>query len=133
MKAKTLRRVYLREATIMLVLARLALRFVSPARIFAWADRPPRRIDRFAADEAQWVCWGIEQVGARTHALCLPRALAAHAMLRRRGIVSQLCLGVAREGGALAAHAWIEVGRQRLVGASAADGFTRLAAYGGAG
>jgi len=132
MKAKTLRRVYLREATIMLVLARLALRFVSPARIFAWADRGPRRVDRFAADEGQWVCWAIEHVGARTHALCLPRALAAHAMLRRRGIVSQLCLGVAREGTELAAHAWIEIGQRKLVGASGADGFTRLAVYGGA-
>ena len=52
MKVKTRRRAYLREAAVMLVLARLAVRFVSPARLFAWANRPPRRIHRFATDEA---------------------------------------------------------------------------------
>jgi Transglutaminase-like superfamily len=132
MKARTMRRVYLREAAVMLVLARLALRFIPPARIFAWADRQPRRIQRFAADEAQWVSWAIEQIGARTNALCLPRALAAHAMLRRRGIVSRLCLGVARDGDAFAAHAWVEIGKDKVVGGSEADGFTLLTAYGAA-
>src|ERR1700688_1010848 len=81
-----MRRVFLREADVMLVLARLAVRVASPARIFAWADRPPRRIRRFAVDEIGWVSWAVENVGARPwmNALCLPRALAAHAMLRRR-------------------------------------------------
>jgi hypothetical protein len=131
MKAETMRRVYLREAAVMLVLARLAVRVIPPARIFAWADRRPRRIRRFAADEARWVCWAVEERGARTNALCLPRALAAQAMLRRRGIASRLCLGVARDGDTFAAHAWVEIGKDKVVGASEADGFTRLAGYGG--
>jgi hypothetical protein len=129
MKLKTRRRVYLREAAVMLVLARLAVHVVPPVRIFAWADRPPRRIRRFAADEAGWIAWAIECLGANV--LCLPRALAAHAMLRRRGIASRLCLGVARDGSALAAHAWVEVGADKIVGGVEADGFTRLAAFGG--
>ena len=118
----------------MLVLARLAVRFVSPARIFAWADRPPRRIRRFAVDEIAWVSWSVDNVGAKrwVNALCLPRALAAHAMLRRRGIVSRLCLGVARNQGALGAHAWVEIGNDKIVGGAEADGFTRLATFGGA-
>ncbi len=37
MKLKTMRRLYRREAAVMLLLARLAVRFVPPARIFAWA------------------------------------------------------------------------------------------------
>ena len=129
-----MRRVYLREAVVMLVLARLAVRFVPPARVFAWANRPPRRIHRFAIDEANWISWAVENLGARPwmHALCLPRALAAHAMLRRRGIASQLCLGVAREGDELAAHAWVEIGNNKIVGGPEADGFTRLAEFGGA-
>jgi hypothetical protein len=131
MKAKTMRRVYLREAAVALALARLAARFVSPARLFAWADRAPRRIRRFAADEARWTCWAVEEIGARTGALCLPRALAAHAMLRRRGIVSTLCLGVARDGETFAAHAWVEIGQDKVVGAREAQGHTRLASYGG--
>jgi hypothetical protein len=132
MKAKTMRRVFLREAAVMLVLARLAVRFVPPARIFAWANRPPRRIGRFAADEANWVAWAIESVSARAsmNVLCLPRALAAHAMLRRRGIASRLCLGVAREDGELEAHAWVEVGKDKIVGGTESDRFTRLAEFG---
>lgn len=134
MKAKTMRRVYLREAAVMLVLARLAVRFVPPARVFAWANQPPRRIHRFAVDEVGWISWAVENLGARSwmNALCLPRALAAHAMLRRRGIASRLCLGVAREAGDLAAHAWVEVGKDKIVGGNEADGFTRLAEFGGA-
>lgn len=129
-----MRRVYLREAAVMLVLARLAVRFVAPARVFAWANRPPRRIRRFTIDEASWISWAVEDLGARPwmNALCLPRALAAHAMLRRRGIASRLCLGVARDRGALAAHAWVEIGNDKVVGGAEADAFTRLAEFGGA-
>ena len=132
MTPRTMRRVYLREAAVMLVLAQLAARFVSPARIFAWADRPPRRIRRFAVDEIGWVSWAIENLGTKPwmNAPCLPRALAAHAMLRRRGIESRLCLGVARERGALSAHAWVEIGDAKIVGGAEAGGFTRLATFG---
>ena len=131
MKAKTMRRVTLREAAVMLILARLAVRIVSPARLFAWAERPPRRLRRFAADEARWVAWAIETLAARDamNGAGLPHALAAHAMLRRRGLASRLCLGVARNGGEVSAHAWIELGNDTIGGAS---GFTRLAAFGGA-
>jgi hypothetical protein len=132
MKTATRRRIYLREAAVMLLLARLAARFVSPAHLFAWADRPPRRVRRFAADEAKWVSWAVETIGSKPwmNALCLPRALAAHAMLRRRGIASRLCLGVARQDGAVTAHAWIEIGKHRIDGETGAEGFTRLAAFG---
>ncbi len=127
MKASTMRRTYLREAAVMLVLARLAVRFVAPARLFAWANRPPRAIRRFATDEAQWIAWAVEAFAARRNAPSLPRALAAQAMLRRRGIASRLCLGVAREDGALTARAWLEIGEQKLVGGAEAARFTRLA------
>jgi len=116
----------------MLILARLVVRFVAPALIFAWADRAPRRIRRFAVDEVPWVSWAVETLAPKPwiNALCLPRAVAAHAMLRRRGIASRLCLGVAREAGELAAHAWVEIGKEKIVGAAEADAFTRLAEYG---
>jgi hypothetical protein len=131
MKTSTRRRIYLREATIMLVLAQLAVKILPAARVLAWTAHPPRRIRRFAADEVGWVCWAVETAGAWTKALCLPRALAAQTMLRRRGIASRLCLGVARNGGALAAHAWIEIGRDTIVGGAEAARFTRLAEFGG--
>jgi|ERR1700728_876837 len=132
MKPKTMRRVYLREAAVMLVAARLAVRLFRPARILAWANRSPRHIDRFAVDEVGWISWAVEHLGAKPwmNALCLPRALAAHAMLRRRGIASRLCLGVAREEGALTAHAWVEVGAEKVVGGHQAARFTRLGEFG---
>jgi hypothetical protein len=132
MKLKTIRRIYLREAAVTLVLARLAVRFLSPARLFAWANQPPRHIRRFSSDEADWVSWAIENAGTRMNTHGLPRALATHAMLRRRGIASRLCLGVARESGDLTTQAWVEIGKNKIVGDDEASGFTRLAEFGGA-
>jgi hypothetical protein len=134
MKAKAMRRAYLREAAVMLIVARLAVRFIPPARIFAWVNRPPRHIRRFAAEEISWISWAVESLAARpwTRALCLPRALAAQAMLRRRGIAGRLCLGVRRTAEQLDAHAWVEIGGNTVVGGDAADRFTRIAEFGGA-
>jgi hypothetical protein len=134
MTPRTMRRVYLREAAVMLVLARLAVRFLPPAYVFSWADRPAKRVCRFAASDADWIGWAIEHAATRPgrNTLCLPRALAAHAMLRRRGIPSRLCLGVARNRDEVSAHAWVEAGEKKVVGGQEAQGFTRLAAFGGA-
>jgi hypothetical protein len=133
MKLKTIRRIYLREAAVMIILARLAVQVIPPARIFSWADRPPRRINRFAGDEANWIAWAVETAAVKPwiNALCLPRALAAHAMLRRRGIASRLCLGLARKESGLAAHAWVEVGKQKINIGSTEAGYVRLAEFGG--
>ena len=134
MKLAVRRRVYLREAALMLMLARLAVCLIPPRALFAWAARPPRHIRRFAVDEAGWVAWAVGTVADRTwmKALCLPRALAAQVMLRRRGIASRLCLGIARKDGALAAHAWVEIGNHKIAGETEAEGYTRLAGFGGA-
>jgi transglutaminase superfamily protein len=132
MKLKTIKRRYLFEAALMLILARLAVRFVPASRIFTWADRLPRRVKRFAIGEARWVEWSVERIGnnPRLRTLCLPRALAVHAMLRRRGIASRLCLGVARNGQELIAHAWVEFGETTAILDPAVPRFTRLAQFG---
>src|SRR5262245_18434962 len=118
----------------MMILARIAVRDIPPARIYSWANPPPRRINRFAGDEATWVAGAVEKVAAKPwiNALCLPRALATHAMLRRRGIASRLCLGVARKESGLAAHAWVEVGKRKIDAGGAVLAYTRLAEFGGA-
>jgi len=132
MKLRTIRRAYQREAFVAIVLARLVVPFVPTARVFSWANRPPRRINRFAGNEASWVLWAVESIGAKPwmNALCLPRALATHAMLRRRGIASRLCLGVARQEQALIAHAWVEVGENNFASDPETSRFTRLAKFG---
>ena len=135
MKHKTMARRYLREAVLALALARFAVRFLPAAWILAWARRAPRRINRFAVTDAvTWVPWAIETVGSKPwmHAACLPRGLAAQAMLRRRGVASRLCLGVARDGAQLSAHAWLELGQDLIVvGEAPAPHFTRLVEFGG--
>jgi hypothetical protein len=133
-KPRVLRRNLRIEATVALVQARLAVRLLPAARIMAWASRPPRRPDRFAAAETvEAVSRVVEEIGAKPwmRALCLPRALAAQAMLRRRGVASRLCLGAARDGEALAAHAWIELGQDVIVGGGAEQTrFVRLVTFG---
>jgi hypothetical protein len=135
MKHKTMVRLYLREAILALALARFAVRFLPAAWILAWARRPPRHVNRFGVLEAAgWVPWSIETIGPKPwmQAACLPRALAAQAMLRRRGVASRLCLGVAREGMELSAHAWLELGQDLIiVGEAQAPRFTRLVEFGG--
>jgi transglutaminase superfamily protein len=130
MKLKTIQRRYLREAMLMLVLARFAVQFVPASYIFSWAHHQPRRISRFTSGEADWVAWAVERIANKSwmNALCLPRALAVHAMLRRRGIASRLCLGVARDEQKLFAHAWVEIGHT-TVGPTFSH-FTRLAQFG---
>jgi hypothetical protein len=41
-------------------------------------------------------------------ATCLRRSLVLHGLLERRGVPSRFCLGVAKSGPTLDAHAWIE-------------------------
>jgi len=48
---------------------------------------------------------------------CLVEALSARYLLCRRGIPSDLCIGVRRNShGGLEAHAWLRVGEQTLMG-----------------
>lgn len=42
------------------------------------------------------------------HAACLARSLTLWWLLRHRGIASDLRIGVAKDGGDFAAHAWVE-------------------------
>ena len=41
-------------------------------------------------------------------ATCLRQSLVLYGLLERRGVPSRFCVGVAKDGSALAAHAWIE-------------------------
>src|SRR6185369_2022395 len=118
MKPQTRRRVYLREAFVTLALARLAVRLIAPARIFAWVDRAPRRTSRCSGDEVGWINWSVDTVAAKTsgHNLCLPQALPAHAMMSRSAPARRLRLAVAREQPELAGHAWIEVHEHTIIG-----------------
>lgn len=55
---------------------------------------------------------------------CLVQSLAAQSMLARRGYVSQLRLGAAREEGKFKAHAWVECEGQIVIGAAGVSQYT---------
>ena len=67
------------------------------------------------------VQWAITTVAARLPwATCLVQALAADAILRRRGLTSELRIGVRVRGNSDApfkAHAWVECGGTVVTGA----------------
>ena len=61
-------------------------------------------------------------------ALCLPQAMAAHWMLRRRGVFGCLWMGVRRAapGGPLQYHAWLTVDGECVIGGRPAGTYLPL-------
>ena len=98
------------EATVVLVLAWVGLRIVS----FCLLRRFLHRCLWFGSFERaplDRIGWAVTAVARRSpvRITCLAKALAADAMLRRDGRVSELRFGVRRpRHGALEAHAWVE-------------------------
>lgn len=106
------------EATAFLAVARLAVmalpfRLLAPRLGVAHAETPtvpsrdavPLRVSWAVGAAARRVPWRSE---------CLEQAIAAKAMLRRRGIASTLYLGMSRSP--VAAHAWLRVGDVNVTG-----------------
>jgi hypothetical protein len=115
------RRALLLEAAVLLAWSEFGIhvRKVSRlARTFgehmgATPDEQPREHVKLARE----VSWAVT-VAARHvpwNSVCLPQALAARTMLRRRGVASTLYLGVSRAEG-LTAHAWLRVGHFIVTG-----------------
>jgi transglutaminase superfamily protein len=60
---------------------------------------------------ARAVAWAVAAAARRMpfEATCLPQAIAAQAMLRRRGVAASVYLGAGRdEEGRMEAHAWVD-------------------------
>lgn len=111
------------EALFWLVAARLTV-LIIPFRYIAlllgdhMAMSPTESFPEQAARSRQ-VGWAVRAVAHHTpwDSNCLAQAIAGKMMLRRRGIVSTLYLGVVKdEGKDLAAHAWLRSGDQILTG-----------------
>ena len=104
------------QAVIILPLTTLALRLFGYRRLHTFlAGTTPTSPDP-SNDEVDVIteALGIARlVGAASVSLlpttCLSRSLALWWLLRRQGITSDLCIGVAKDGGEFAAHAWVEV------------------------
>jgi hypothetical protein len=126
------RRLLLLEAALLLGCARLALVTLPFGRVARWLQRAP---DSGRHDDATVLAVrDAVTVAARNvpwNAVCLPQAIAAKAMLARRGHGSALHLGAGKaEGGALAAHAWLEAGGRIVIGEAGTANMAPLARFG---
>lgn len=123
------------EAALYLVMARLAIRalpFERLAWFFALAPRQPEITGAKRERGLKEVRRAIEATVVRLpwQTTCFSRAVAAQAMLRRRGVGATLYYGAATspERG-LAAHVWLQDGEVGLVGHQAAQQYRILARY----
>lgn len=117
------RRVATVEAGALVTVAHLATRLLGSPRLMRVLGRPQPPGE--AASPAPAATWGrarglarlVDRVADRLpwRPVCLPRALATRAMLRRRGIPCELHLGITSTA-PLAAHAWVTTGGQVVQG-----------------
>ncbi len=121
----------LAEALAALTLASLAIAFLPFRRVAAAASAPgrgPARVDPDAVRRARSAVTGwSRRLPWRT--VCFQKGLAVHWMLRRRGIPSVLLYGARREGDRLAAHVWVDVDGETVIGGEEAAGFACLARF----
>ena len=98
------------RAALRLLSIDLRLRLRGFAAVSASFERRPVRPG--GHDEGAIDLWvRTVDVAARHHLYamrCVPRALALRSLLAEAGIETELRIGVRKEGGELAAHAWIE-------------------------
>jgi hypothetical protein len=129
------------EAALWLVLSGLALRVLPFRRLVPWLGRPgqgvPLEIPELRDDQCRR---GLAIGGAITrasqllpwHPVCLPQAMAAKAMLARRGLGASVHFGARMDGDRrdLTAHAWVMCGPVAVVGGRERARFVELGRFG---
>ncbi len=121
----------LAEALAAILVSSLAVRLV-PFRTLA--DRLTRGGSiRPAADPetTYWIRRAVLAWSKRVpwRALCFEQGLAAHLLLRRRGLASTLHYGAATIEGKLKAHIWVTSGEMPVVGCENRDDYGLLARF----
>ena len=129
-------RVLLLESVLWLTIASLAIAILPFPRIAAIASRRPLVISHEGGNEdlVGRIRWAIAAASSRVpwRAVCFQQGLAAHLMLRRRGINSVLYYGAAHTtDSTLAAHVWVRADDLDVVGCEEASKYALLAAFPG--
>ncbi|MBW8748843.1 MAG: lasso peptide biosynthesis B2 protein [Acidobacteria bacterium] len=125
------------EATAWLFLSWLVLD-VLPGKLYRHCMQPRLRVREPAEEqslrEIKRVSWAVQRTSIRLpwRSVCFHRGIAAHQMLRRRGIASTLHYGVNPKE-KLAAHVWVTAGGRPVVGVREAVGYTQIAVFPDAG
>jgi hypothetical protein len=110
-------------------LFRLALYFVSLERLRALATRAGSGRRRFDHTVDRLVWAGRTAARWIPGTTCLSAALALQGLLSRYGHASELHIGVARDGGGFAAHAWVERDGCVLIGEDEKRNYTKLMSW----
>lgn len=121
----------LAEALAALALASLAIAFLPFRRVAAFASprgHGPARTDAETVRRARSAVTGWSR-RVPWRAVCFQKGLALHWMLRRRGIRSVLLYGARRDGDGLAAHVWVDVDGETVIGGEEAPSFACLARF----
>ena len=112
-------RLLLLEAAGWLAVSRLAVLLLPFRRIAPRLGQHMIESDFESSDDAlsRNIGWAVEAAARHVpwQAVCLPQAMAAKAMLRRRGIDCTLYLGVVTDE-ELKAHAWLRAGSRIITG-----------------
>ncbi len=120
------------EALPTLAWASLAIAILPFRRVAATAALPRREQSRANRATARKIVWAVDAWARRVpwRAVCFQRGLAVHRMLRRRGYNSVLHYGVAQaEPTGLAAHVWVSIAGQAVIGGEEAPKFACLATF----
>jgi hypothetical protein len=103
--------------------------FVPPDDARARKRGEPSEASREAARQVGWVVRAVAP-SMPFKSLCLQQALAAHAMLRRRGIAAPVHFGAGLDqAGRFVAHAWLEVGGVEVTGYPLPPGLREIGCF----
>jgi hypothetical protein len=123
------------EAVVYLLLARLVL-LCLPYRVLVRFMSIRLRQPQLAGGERKRAIKSVRLAILRASQLlpvrmvCFPRAIAAQAMLRRRGVGTRLYYGATNEAGkGLVSHAWVQDGDEGVIGLRAARGYKVIGVY----
>ena len=128
-------RLLLLEAILWLAMGGLAIAGLPFRHIGFLAAHPIRRPQpphQARLTKLRRVRWAVVTAAKRVpwHALCFQQGLAAHLMLRRRGVPSVLYYGAAPDDrSGLSMHVWVRDGDVDVVGGEKASRFAVLATF----
>ena len=95
------------EALLTVMAMQIGLHVFTFPRLLAWTRRI-RAGTPLPADKVLHAAWLVSIACRLTPCRCLARSLTLARVLGRRGVATEMRIGVLTEGGALQAHAWVE-------------------------
>jgi hypothetical protein len=92
-----------------LVVVKVLLHVVEFPRLLAWTTRVTPKADAdWTRARVENTAWLVGLASRLTRLSCLPRSLTLAHVLARRGVATEVRIGVQTANGVLAAHAWVE-------------------------